>query len=176
MTMLDDDQLAFLFARAGEAFDVPASGAADIVARADGAAGAVARRADTESDEDAPSEATDAAGEAPAEPEAAPAGRARRLAATAARHRVLSVAACLLLVLVVAGTVGALTRSGSTPSLSASSAHTGRSHGLAQGSPSPRRRCRPTCRGHPPPSSRQPPRPPPPPTDPTRSSGRVRRR
>ena len=37
MTMLDDDQLASLFVRAGEAFDVPASGAADIVARATGA-------------------------------------------------------------------------------------------------------------------------------------------
>ena len=135
MTMLDDDKLASLFARAGESFDVPASGAADIVARAAAAAGPVARRADTEGGEDAPSEATDAEGEAPAELEAARAGRARRLAATVGRHRVLSVAACLLLVLVVAGTVGALTRSSSTPSLSASSAHTGRSHGLAPGLP-----------------------------------------
>ena len=34
MTMLDDDRLASLLARAGDAFEVPASGAADIVARA----------------------------------------------------------------------------------------------------------------------------------------------
>ena len=34
MTMLDDDRLASLFARAGAAFEVPATGADDIVARA----------------------------------------------------------------------------------------------------------------------------------------------
>jgi hypothetical protein len=135
MTMLDDDQLASLFARAGEAFDVPASGAADIVARATGAAGAVAATADGEGGDDAPTDSPDSEGEAPAEVEDARAGRARRLAATAGRHRVLSVAACLLLVLVVAGTVGALTRSSSTPSLSASAAHTGRSPGPAPGPP-----------------------------------------
>ncbi len=56
MTMLDDDQLASLFARAGETFDVPASGAADIVARATGAAGA-----------DAPSDADAAEDETPGE-------------------------------------------------------------------------------------------------------------
>ena len=44
MTMLDDDQLASLFVRAGEAFDVPASGAADIVARATGAVARGCRR------------------------------------------------------------------------------------------------------------------------------------
>ena len=36
MTMLDDDRLASLFARAGASFDVPATGPDDIVARATG--------------------------------------------------------------------------------------------------------------------------------------------
>ncbi|HXN62510.1 MAG TPA: DUF4349 domain-containing protein [Acidimicrobiales bacterium] len=130
MTMLDDDQLASLFVRAGEAFDVPASGAADIVARA---TGAVARGTDDAGVGGAPSDAAE--GETPDEPdqlERARAGRTRRLAATAGRHRVLSVAACLALVLVVGGTVGALTRSTSAPSLNASAAHTGPVHPLAQ--------------------------------------------
>ncbi len=130
MTMLDDDQLASLFVRAGEAFDVPASGAADIVARA---TGAVARGTDDAGVGGAPSDAAE--GATPDEPdqlEQARAGRARRLAATAGRHRVLSVAACLALVLVVAGTVGALTRSTSAPSLNASAAHTGPEHAPAQ--------------------------------------------
>jgi Domain of unknown function (DUF4349) len=113
MTMLDDDQLASLFARAGEAFDVPTSGAAEIMARATGGAGAAG---------DAPSDAAE--GEAPDELEPARAGRARRLAATVGRHRVPAVAACLVLVLVVAGAVGALTRSTAPPALSASAAHT----------------------------------------------------
>ena len=37
MTMLDDDRLASLFARAAEAFEVPVTGPDDIVARASGA-------------------------------------------------------------------------------------------------------------------------------------------
>jgi Domain of unknown function (DUF4349) len=144
MTMLDDDQLASLFSRAGEAFDVPESGAADIVARATGAAGALLPGGDDGGDAgdaggddggDAPSDA--AAGEAPDQLERARAGRARRLAATAGRHRVLSVAACLALLLVVAGTVGALTRSTPAPSLNASSAHTGPVHPPAQGAAAP---------------------------------------
>ena len=36
MTMLDDDRLASLLARAGAAFEVPATGVDDIVARATG--------------------------------------------------------------------------------------------------------------------------------------------
>jgi hypothetical protein len=130
MTMLDDDQLASLFSRAGEAFDVPASGAADIMARATAATVSVARDADDTGGGDAPSDAAE--GGAGDQLERAQAGRARRLATTAGRHRVLSVAACLALVLVVAGTVGALTRSTSAPSLSASAAHTGLAHAPAQ--------------------------------------------
>ncbi len=41
----------------------------------------------------------------------------RRLAALADRHRILSAAACLVVALIVAGTVGALARTTSTPSL-----------------------------------------------------------
>jgi len=52
MTMLDDDRLASLFARAGAAFEVPATGAGDIVARA---AGRVAT-ADGDGEVDAPDE------------------------------------------------------------------------------------------------------------------------
>jgi hypothetical protein len=129
MTMLDDDQLASLFSRAGEAFDVPASGAADIMARATAATVSVARDADDTGGGDAPSDAAE--GGAGDQLERAQAGRARRLATTAGRHRVLSVAACLALVLVVAGTVGALTRSTAAPSLSASAGHTGLVHAPA---------------------------------------------
>ncbi len=42
MTMLDDDRLATLLARAGAAFEVPATGADDIVARAAGSIPATA--------------------------------------------------------------------------------------------------------------------------------------
>ena len=49
MTMLDDDRLASLFARAGASFDVPATGPDDIVARA---AGRVATAADGDGDVD----------------------------------------------------------------------------------------------------------------------------
>ncbi len=58
MTMLDDDRLASLLARAGAAFEVPASGADDILARAAGAAradgGAAAEAAGAADAEDAP--------------------------------------------------------------------------------------------------------------------------
>ncbi len=112
MTMLDDDQLASLFARAGEAFEVPATGAADIVARATGAA-----PGGDDGDDESGGVPAAAGGD---EVERARTRRLARVASAAGRHRVLSVAACFVLVLVVAGTVGALTRSPARPSLTAS--------------------------------------------------------
>ena len=53
MTMLDDDRLASLFARAGSAFEVPVTGADDILARA---AGRAATAADGDGDVDRPDE------------------------------------------------------------------------------------------------------------------------
>lgn len=97
MTMLDDDTLAALFARAAEAFEVPAAGAEDIVARTLGPA-----RTDELARGDEP-------------------GVLRRVAATARQHRILSVAACILLVLVLVGSVGALRRASVTPHSSPSS-------------------------------------------------------
>jgi Domain of unknown function (DUF4349) len=90
MTMLDDDTLAILFARAAEAFEVPSTGADDIVARA-------------------------------LNQGHAPPTVLRRVTATARRHRILSVAASVLLVLVLVGSVGALLRSPSPPHSSTSS-------------------------------------------------------
>jgi hypothetical protein len=94
MTMLDDNQLATLFARAATDFEVPESGPADILARArsdgpDADAG-------TSGDAGAPSRWRE--------------GRLRRAGAAATRHRVLTVAACLVVVLAAAGLVGALGR------------------------------------------------------------------
>ena len=104
MTMLDDDRLAALLAQAGASFEVPADGAATIVARATGL---------TPASYDAPAVVTpagdsdgDGDGDAPGR-----AGVLTRLGGTARRHRILTVAACLLVAFVVAGTVGALVRS-----------------------------------------------------------------
>ena len=114
MTMLDDDTLATLFANAAQAFEVPATGADDIVARALGPA----RTGEAPADEDTAGAGQDPTGEL---------GRGdeptvlRRVTATARRHRILSVAACVLLVLALAGSVGALLRSPSTPHSSTSS-------------------------------------------------------
>jgi hypothetical protein len=131
MTMLDDDQLTSLFARAGNSFDVPATGAADILARAAGTAGAVSRGAGADGDGDGDGDKR-VLGDTAADEErgAARRGRSRprRLVAAARRHPMLLVAACLLLVLVVVGSVGALTRSASSPSLSATVARTGGAH------------------------------------------------
>jgi len=102
MTMLDDDRLTSLFAHAADAFEVPASGVEDILTRAAGPAEGTA-------------DDTAGAGEELAEP--VHDGRARRLVALAGRHRVLSAAACIVVALVVAGTVGALVRAPSGPTL-----------------------------------------------------------
>ncbi len=104
MTMLDDDRLASLLAAAGEAFEVPASGVEDIVARATGP-GRDAADDDTAGD----------TAEVVAEPVRD--GRVHRLVALGGRHRVLSAAACVVVALVVAGTIGAIVRAPSGPTL-----------------------------------------------------------
>ena len=53
-----------------------------------------------------------------------PKGGARRLAGVAGRHRVLSVAACIVVVLVLTGAVGALVRSPARPTITAAPLHT----------------------------------------------------
>jgi hypothetical protein len=125
MTMLDDDRLASLFARAGAAFEVPASGADDILARAAGTGRSVGDGGGGGGigDEGAPDE-----------PTAIRDGRVRRLVATAGRHRVISAAACIVVALVVAGTVGALVRSPSGPTLTSSLPRTGLVAPVAGGS------------------------------------------
>jgi hypothetical protein len=125
MTMLDDDTLATLFARAGEAFEVPATGAADIVSRALGPV-----RAEEPADDTVGTDGDDARARGATddldhghEPTAL-----RRLTGTARRHGILSVAACILLVLVLVGSVGALVRSpsGRTGTTSLAKIPTGR--------------------------------------------------
>jgi len=118
MTMLDDDRLASLFARAGASFEVPASGTEDILARAAGSG----RGADGDSDGD---EAGDGRPAAPVEATPITGGRSHRLVAAAGRHRVLSAAACIVVALVVAGTVGALVHSPSGTAPTSSLPRTG---------------------------------------------------
>ena len=131
MTMLDDDRLAELFDLAAEAFAVPESGPAEILARA-------ARPARAGADADADAEAGAGAGAgAGAEAEetgdgdaarkgtdADPAdelGRRRRIVAVARRHRLLSVASVVVVALIVAGAIGAVvgSQSPSRPAVSA---------------------------------------------------------
>jgi Domain of unknown function (DUF4349) len=113
MTMLDDDQLATLFARAAADFELPESGPAEILVRArrDGAQAGEAGPGD-----DVGSDAGDDAGA----PSRWREGRLRRAGATAARHRVLTVAACLVVLLSAAGIVGALDRGTSSPTATSS--------------------------------------------------------
>ncbi len=127
MTMLDDDRLASLLARAGAAFEVPATGADDIVARATG-------RVPGTSDTDAAAagagagvSGSDAAARDGAAPDPAPAGgvRVRRVVALAARHRVASVAAGIVVALVIAGGVGVLVRAPSRPTVTSGLPRTG---------------------------------------------------
>ena len=129
MTMLDDERLASLLARAGAAFDVPGTGVDDILARA---AGRVAGAGDTDGADGTDStDGTDGlggAGEgtgdgAPALPAPAEDGRVRRLVVVAARHRMFTVAACVVVALAVAGTVGGLLRSPSGPTVTSGLAH-----------------------------------------------------
>jgi hypothetical protein len=130
MTMLDDNRLAELFGRAAEAFEVPESGMAEIVARAE-------RGLPEAGAGDTPElgAAADGAGSAETPDEL---GGRRRLVAVARRHRFLSVAAILVVALIVTGTIGAVTRPSSTPTTSAlqsgnekGASAGGTAHGLA---------------------------------------------
>ncbi len=131
MTMLDDDQLASLFTRAGAAIALPDSGPADIVARAQAQsrAGGPGQATGSDGARDAALAADVGAGLTQARTEAdsdgaAPSrwreGRLRRAGATAARHRVLTVAACVGVLLVAAGIGGALSRTTPNPTATSS--------------------------------------------------------
>jgi hypothetical protein len=114
--MLDDDQLASLLARAGDAFEVPATGADDILARAAGApAAGVEHATGAPGAPAAPGDEAELNAEAGDRTAPRGEGRVRRLAAVAGRHRVLSAAACLVVALLVAGAVAAVVRSPSSP-------------------------------------------------------------
>jgi hypothetical protein len=122
MTMLDDDRLASLFARAGASFDVPATGPDDIVARATG-------RVATSDGGDGDGDDLDGGVDRPDEADRDDTGTAtrrhvRRLAGVAGRHRVLAVAACIVVLLVLTGAVGALVRSPARPTITAAPPHT----------------------------------------------------
>jgi hypothetical protein len=105
MTMLDDDVLSNLFARAAESLAVPETGPADILRRANPSS-------EAEGDEADPA--------APVGPEVGnfAAVQARRLTRTMRAHRVLTVAACLVLAVAIAGGVGALTARNQSPGVS----------------------------------------------------------
>jgi hypothetical protein len=123
MTMLDDERLASLLARAGAAFDVPGTGVDDILARA---AGRLPGGGDSHGTDD--TDDTDDTGEssgdgAPGLPAPEGDGQVRRLMVVAARHRMLAVAACIVVVLAITGTVGALLRSPSGPTVTSGLAH-----------------------------------------------------
>ena len=119
MTMLDDDRLASLLARAGEAFEVPAAGPGDILARAAsrGQGRRRGRRRRNRATARGDGHATDDEDVTAPLPEPADGGRVRRIAGVAGRHRVLSAAACVVVVLVLAGAIGALVGSPSHPTL-----------------------------------------------------------
>jgi len=104
MTMLDDGRLSALFAHAAAAFEVPPGGVAEIVERANAP---VREQPADDGPDDAADESDDGGRTAT--------GRVRRLVSTARRHPVRAVAACLVLVLVAAGAVGAAVRA-SAPS------------------------------------------------------------
>jgi hypothetical protein len=120
VTMLDDDRLASLFARAGASFEVPATGADDIVARA---AGLVATAADGDLDVRRPDEVDRDDGETATISGPPRWIRVDRLTGVAGRHRVLSIAACIVVVLVLAGAIGAVVRSPAHPTMTASPPH-----------------------------------------------------
>ncbi len=110
MTMLDDDRLSALLGRAAEAFEVPATGPDEILRRARSGDAIGGGEADG-------AQVTESADEEPVALRSP--GRGRRLAATANRHRILSAAACLVVALLVAGTIGAVVRAPSAPTVTA---------------------------------------------------------
>jgi hypothetical protein len=126
MTMLDDDRLAELFGRAAETFEVPESGIDEILARAEGGP-ARGAGAEEPAATDGGADAEDAVEGATSPDEL---DRRRRLVAVAGRHRILSVAAVVVVALIVAGTIGAIARPASSPTTTAlRSANAGGAHG-----------------------------------------------
>jgi len=121
--MLDDDRLASLFARAGAAFEAPASGVEDILARAAGTGRAPGDGAADPGTGDGDGDGAD--GAAPDGVTPIRDGRVRRVTAAAGRHRLVSAAACIVVALGVAGAVGALVRSPSGPTLTSGLPRTG---------------------------------------------------
>jgi hypothetical protein len=102
MTTLDDDRLSVLLGLVAESFEVPAAGPDEVLARARTGA-AVGDGAETRGG------GGDGAGAA--DDDAAilrVPRRGRRLAVAAGRHRMLSVAACVVVALLVAGTISAV--------------------------------------------------------------------
>jgi hypothetical protein len=114
MTMLDDDRLAELFGRAAEAFEVPETGIDEILARAEAGPDRVGAEIDADASGDGTTE--DGAGHSATPDELS---RRRRLVAVAGRHRILSVAAVIVAALIVAGTIGAITRPATNPTVTA---------------------------------------------------------
>ena len=126
MTMLDDDRLAALFVQAAEAFDIPPAGASQILEHA-----VVPAREDDGPDQDDEPATDDGDDTTAVRP-----GRIRRAAATAHRHPVRAVAACLVLTLVVAGAVGAVVRSTSpAPVVTSALPHGASTNTVAPGVP-----------------------------------------
>lgn len=106
MTMLDDDRLSLLLSQAGAAFDVPTTGPDDILARA---AGRLPLDQPGQPKVGMPAPIENPEGVTSAGRIQDP-GRVRRLTRLASRHRVLSVAACVIVALVLAGTVSIVLR------------------------------------------------------------------
>jgi hypothetical protein len=115
MTMLDDGRLTSLLADAAATFEVPVTGPDDILERAQrrGPADDVSDHGRSDGADDDP-----AVADAPA-----PSGRVHRLVLLADRHRVLSVAAGFVVLVVLAGTIGGLVRSPARPTVTAARAH-----------------------------------------------------
>ena len=115
MTMLDDDRLSSLLGSAAAAFEPPAGGPDVILARAQTAT-VGARGQDVDDDhreqvEDRGDAATEDGAATPPDVSADPRRRAhgtRTVAEAARRHRVLAVAACVVVAFLVAAGIGAL--------------------------------------------------------------------
>jgi hypothetical protein len=114
MTMIDDDQLASLLSRAAEDFEVPSTGADQIVWRARSGGGGRTGTEDPAVDaldaDGSDARATEGLG-AEGVPSRSREGRLRRAGAAAAHHRALSVAACVVLLLAAVAIGAALVRS-----------------------------------------------------------------
>ncbi len=112
MTMLDDDRLASVLAEAALSFDVPADGPKAIIARARSGhaeAAAVAATAVTAGPTGAPPDAEGGSDDRQDDTvgSVAHAGRLRRATGAARRHRLATVAACFVALLVALAAVGA---------------------------------------------------------------------